>query len=141
MSPRGPGIDDDLVNLGLILIAAVGLIAAVLRLAGTVAAWLTTAEQPDSGLEAGFRVLRHPADPGSALRADGLSAWTYWLVLTLLVAAVVVCALVLWRRVGAIRHRLPAIRVGWWVSPPGVTCERQRRRRRCCSAGGRCAPH
>ena len=43
MNPRGQGVDDDLVNLGLILIAAVGVIAAILRLAGSVAAWISGA--------------------------------------------------------------------------------------------------
>ena len=38
MNPRGQGLDDDLVNLGLVLIAAVVVIAAILRLAGSAAA-------------------------------------------------------------------------------------------------------
>ena len=104
MNPRGPGIDDDLVNLGLILIAAAGIIAAILRLAGSVAAWLSGTSPPSGGWEAGFRVLARPSDPGSALAADGLEAWVYWLVLVLMVAAVAVSVLVLWRRIGSIRH-------------------------------------
>ena len=92
MNPRGQGVDDDLVNLGLILIAAVGVIAAILRLAGIVAAWLSGAAQPSGGWEAGFRVLSHPGDPATALGADGLAAWVYWLVLVLMVAAVVASA-------------------------------------------------
>ncbi len=72
MNPRGQGVDDDLVNLGLILIAAVGLISATLRLAGSVAAWLSNAQQPHGGWGAGFRVLRHPAHPASSLGAEGL---------------------------------------------------------------------
>ncbi len=104
MNPRGQGVDDDLVNLGLILISAVGLLAAILRLAGSIAAWLSGIEQPRGGWEGGFRVLRHPADPGYALGAEGLSVWVYWLILTLLVAAVIACALVLWRRIGSMRH-------------------------------------
>ncbi|CUR58153.1 putative membrane protein [metagenome] len=104
MNPRGPGVDDDLVNLGLILIAAVGFIAAILRLAGSVAAWLSGAEHPNGGWEAGFRVLRTPGDPASALDAPGLAAWMYWLVLVLMVAAVVALVLVVWRRIGTIKH-------------------------------------
>ena len=100
MNPRGQGVDDDLVNLGLILISAVGAIAAILRLAGTVAAWMTGASQPSGGWEAGFRVLRRPGDPATALGADGLAAWAYWLVLSLLVAGVVASTLSLWRRIG-----------------------------------------
>ena len=87
MNPRGPGVDDDLVNLGLILIAAVGVIAAILRLAGSVAAWISGAPHTTGGWDAGFRVLSHPGDPASALGSEGLAAWVYWLVLVLMVAA------------------------------------------------------
>ena len=104
MTPRGHGVDDDLVNLGLILVAAVGLIAAILRLAGSVAAWLSGAEQPNGGWEAGFRVLRTPSDPASALDAPDVAAWMYWLVLVLIVGGVVACALVVWRHIGTIKH-------------------------------------
>ncbi len=106
MNPRGQGVDDDLVNLGLILIAAVGVLAAVLRLAGSVAAWASGAGQPTGGWEAGFRVLAHPADPGSALGSDGLSAWAYWLALVVLIATAVAGALVVWRRIGSIKDAL-----------------------------------
>ncbi len=106
MNPRGgQGVDDDLVNLGLILITAVGVLAAVLRVAGSVAAWVSGAGQPTGGWDAGFRVLADPADPGSALGSAGLAAWVYWLVLVSLVATVVAGTLVLWRRIGSIKHR------------------------------------
>lgn len=105
MNPRGQGVDDDLVNLGLVLIAAVGVIAAILRLAGSVAAWLSGASQPSGGWEAGFRVLTDPGNPARALGADGVAAWVYWLALTVMVAAVAASALVLWRRIGSIRHQ------------------------------------
>jgi type IV secretion system protein VirD4 len=105
MNPRGQGVDDDLVNLGLVLIAAVGVLAAILRLAGSVAAFVSGAAQPTGGWEAGFRVLSRPDDPASALGADGLAAWVYWLVLILMVAGVVAAALVLWRRIGSMRHK------------------------------------
>ena len=104
MNPRGPGVDDDLVNLGLGLIAAVGVIAAILRLAGSVAAWLSGTQQPTEGWEAGFRLLSRPGDPGAALGADGLTSWVYWLVLALMMTSAIAAALVLWRRIGAIRH-------------------------------------
>jgi type IV secretion system protein VirD4 len=105
MNPRGQGVDDDLVNLGLILIAAVGVIAAILRLAGSVAAFVSGSSQPRGGWEAGFRVLSRPGDPASALGADGLAAWVYWLVLVLMVAGVVAATLLLWRRIGAMKHK------------------------------------
>src|SRR3546814_19907137 len=90
-------VDDTLVNLALIAIAGLGLAAAVLPLAGTVAAWVIGAEQPDPGWSAGFRVLGHPSDPGRAPGAQ-LSARSYRLVLVLMPALRAPLAIVLWRR-------------------------------------------
>ena len=72
---------------------------------GSAAAWLTGVGQPEGGLEAGFRVLTDPGDPAAALDSPGLAAWAYWLVLTLMTSAVVMCALVLWRRIGTLKHK------------------------------------
>lgn len=105
MKPQGQGVDDDLVNLGLILLAAAGLLAAILRLAGSFAAWLSGANQPTGGWETGLRVLSHPIDPAKELGSADLTAWVYWLVLALMVAGVVACALMLWRLVGSIKHK------------------------------------
>jgi type IV secretion system protein VirD4 len=63
VNPRTHGVDGDLVNLGLILVTAAGLLATFLRLAGTVAAWLSGAAQPTNGWESGFRVLNQPGQP------------------------------------------------------------------------------
>src|SRR3954447_14866062 len=104
MNPRGQGVDDELVNLILILIATATVLATILRLAGAVAAWLTGAAQPTLGWAAGFRVLNRPGDPAGALRAQGLVPWVYWLVLVLMAAAVGASALLLWRRIGALKH-------------------------------------
>ena len=105
MNPRGQGVDDDLVNLGLIVIAVVGLVAAILRLAGSAAAWMSGARQPTGGWESGFRVLSHPGHPAEALGSTGLSPCAYWLVLSLMVAAVVALAFVAWRRIGSMKHK------------------------------------
>lgn len=105
MIPRSQGVDDDLVNIGLILVAAGGLIAAIMRLAGSLAAWLSGAEQPRSGWEAGVRVLSQPTDPASALGSADLAAWAYWLVLVLILAAIGACVSLVWRRVGVMLHR------------------------------------
>ncbi len=105
MNTRGRGVDDDLVNVGLMLLAALALVTALLGLAGGVAAWLTGAEQPTGGWQAGLRVLTHPGDPASALGSEDLPAWAYWLVLVLMVTAIVACALVLWWGIGAINHQ------------------------------------
>lgn len=108
MNPRGQGIDDDLVNLGLMLIAVAGAIAGLLRLAGSVAAWLSGAAQPVRGWESGFRVLGEPDDPAAALGADGMVAWVYWLVLALMVVTLAGATVAVWRGVANIRHRTKA---------------------------------
>jgi type IV secretion system protein VirD4 len=105
MIPRSQGVDDGLVNLGLILVAAGGSVSAIMRLAGSLAAWLSGAEQPRGGWEAGVRVLSQPTDPASALGSADLAAWAYWLVLVLMLAAIAACVSLLWRHVDAIRHR------------------------------------
>lgn len=116
MNPRGQSVDNDLVNLGLIGIAALGCLAAALRLAGTVTAWATGADLPRYGWTSGLRVLADPEQPGKALGAPGMSPWLYWLVVALMLAVVVCAALVVWRRVSGWRehtardpHRLAGI--------------------------------
>ncbi len=105
MNSAGRSVDDELVNLGLVLIAAVGVLAGLLRLAGTVAAWLAGGTQPSGGLEAGFRVLVSPGDPAGALRAPGLPAIIYWLVLAVLVGLVSLVAYGVWRTIAGVKHR------------------------------------
>ncbi|MFC0582329.1 type IV secretory system conjugative DNA transfer family protein [Micrococcoides hystricis] len=78
-------MSDGLANLGIgLLIAAAGL-AAILRVAGTVAAVLTGTPQPQAGITAGLTVLLNPADPAAALEADGLNSIAYWITTTLLI--------------------------------------------------------
>jgi type IV secretion system protein VirD4 len=104
MNPRGQSVDNDLVNLGLIGIAALGCLAAALRLAGTVTALATGADLPRYGWASGLRVLADPERPGRALGTPGMSPWLYWLVVALMVAGVVCAALVVWRRVSGWRE-------------------------------------
>lgn len=104
MNPRGRPVDDGLVNLALFALAVLGLVAAVLRLAGTVAAWVSGADRPRSGWHGGLGVLTDPAAPGEALDAGGLTAWAYWSVVVAMLA-VVVASVVVWQRLGAVRQR------------------------------------
>ena len=105
MNPHGRSVDDELVNLGLILIASVGALAGVLWAAGAVAGWLSGAGLPANGLEGGFRVLANPGNPARALDAPGLSAILYWLVLATLAALLAVAVWIGWRLVAGTRHR------------------------------------
>ncbi len=80
---------DSLVNLGLMILVAGIAFLAVLRLAGSVAAWLTGMPQPSSGIAAGIGVLAAPLDPGAALGAAGLHPAAYWSCVAVLLAVVV----------------------------------------------------
>jgi type IV secretion system protein VirD4 len=86
MNPGGRGVDDELVDIGLVLVLGLSALAVVLRLAGTVAAWATFSASPTGRAEAGVRVLADPADPAGALGADGLNPIAYWFVVALMLA-------------------------------------------------------
>ena len=105
MNPHGRSVDDELVNLGLILIASVGVLAGVLWATGAVAGWLSGAGLPPSGLEGGFQVLADPGNPARALDAPGLSAILYWLVLAALAALLAVAVWCSWRLIAGTRHK------------------------------------
>nr|WP_286268501.1 TraM recognition domain-containing protein [Brooklawnia sp. SH051] len=68
------------------MIGLIGLfaLALLLRAAGSVAAFLTGTTQPAAGPAAGVGVLFNPADPATALDADGLNAVVYWIVAAVL---------------------------------------------------------
>lgn len=74
------GMGDELTNAALIGLIDMFGIALVLRAAASVTAFLTGLPQPDTGPAAGLGVLFNPADPATALGADGLSPVLYWLV-------------------------------------------------------------
>ncbi len=105
MNTRGRAVDDELVNLGLLLIAAVGALAAILWLAGAVAAWLCGAGLPEGGLEGGFRVLADPGDPAVALGAPGVSSVVYWVVLVCLASLLGVAVWFGWSLFNGARHK------------------------------------
>lgn len=88
---RGPG--DELTNVLMIGLFALCGIAAVLRGAGSIAAFLTDVEQPTVGFAGGVNVLFDPVHPAAALGAPRLHTGLYWVVaaflLGLLATAVV----------------------------------------------------
>ncbi len=97
-TPRqGGALGDELANLGIIALIATAVLAVILRVAGTIAAWVTGIAQPAGGIEAGLGVLLHPADPGSPLGADGLNAVVYWVVAGLLIVGVGAAGWWVWR--------------------------------------------
>ncbi|MFT4082111.1 MAG: TraM recognition domain-containing protein [Nocardioides sp.] len=96
--PRGP-LGDELTNLGLGALAAAVVLAAVLRGAGSVAAWLTGLRQPAGGIAAGLGVLAHPTRPAIPLDAPGLNPVVYWLTATVLILAGTALVWWVWRLV------------------------------------------
>ena len=102
MNQRQTGsMGDELTNAALMgLVGTLG-IALVLRAAGSVTAFLTGAPQPEAGPAAGLAVLFNPADPASALRADGLNPIAYWLVSVGLLGGLAVGIVWVW---GMLRH-------------------------------------
>ncbi len=97
-SPRP--VNDHLVNVGLAILAAAVASTGILRLAGTIAAFLSGTPAPAKGFASAIGVLASPLDPGRALGATGLSPFVYWPVALLMFAAVCVpaVALVAWWR-------------------------------------------
>ncbi len=87
-TPRPAGsLGDELTNLGIGLLIGAAILAAILRGAGSVAAWITGAGQPTGGVEAGLGVLLEPGDPAAPLGAPGLSALAYWITASVLILA------------------------------------------------------
>lgn len=85
---------DELTNILLGGVGAALGLALILRVAGTVAAFLSGLPQPASGLTGGVAVFFDPGNPGAELGVPGLSPVVYWIVTALLLAVVI--AVVLW---------------------------------------------
>ena len=98
--PTPRSVNDQLLNLGLAALAGGIVLIAALRVAGSIAAWVSASPQPVGGPTTGLGVLANPLDPGAALGAPGLNAILYWTVAVIIIAApsgVVVWAVIRWR--------------------------------------------
>lgn len=92
---------DELTNM--LMAALIGLFGQtlILRVAGSIAAFLTGAAPPSAGIAVGVGVLTRPGNPGAALGTDGLNAIAYWVVAAVLLlgsAALGAWLWMLWRR-------------------------------------------
>ncbi len=97
-TPRPSGsLGDELSNLGIGVLISAAILAAILRGAGSVAAWITGTPQPAGGVEAGLGVLLNPGDPATALDAPGLSVVVYWITATVLILAAGTAGWWVWR--------------------------------------------
>ena len=107
---------DELTNAALIGLIGMFGIALILRAAGSVTAFLTGLPQPDAGPAAGLGVLFNPADPATALSAEGLNPVLYWLVSAVMLGGLAAFAVWLWivlrhhtRKTETDPHRLAGI--------------------------------
>lgn len=98
-------VEDDLVNYALAGLGFLFGLMALLRVAGTIAAYVSGAGGPRAGLIAGLTALTHPNEPAHALQAPGLSPVAYWLTVALMVAAISAVTLVAISWVRTTRHR------------------------------------
>ncbi|WP_336629848.1 MULTISPECIES: TraM recognition domain-containing protein [unclassified Microbacterium] len=94
-------LGDELTNAALVLLATLGVIAVLLRAAGSIAAFILGTPQPTAGLGAGARVLLRPGDPADTLNAPGLNPVVYWLIAGVLILGAGAAA---WRVWVLLRH-------------------------------------
>ncbi|MBX3086872.1 MAG: type IV secretory system conjugative DNA transfer family protein [Cryobacterium sp.] len=100
------GLGDELTNALMIGLFALFGIAAVLRGAGSIAAFLSGAEQSEVGFAGGVNVLFNPADPAAALESPSLNAVLYWVVATFMLGALATTSVWVWIRLR--RHSVAA---------------------------------
>ncbi|MBT2483126.1 MULTISPECIES: type IV secretory system conjugative DNA transfer family protein [unclassified Microbacterium] len=91
-------MSDELTNAALIGLVGMFGVALILRASGSVAAFVTGTPQPAAGPASGLGVLFNPADPATALDADGLSPVVYWITTGLLLAALATAGIWAWGR-------------------------------------------
>ncbi|KJL26401.1 hypothetical protein RN50_00281 [Microbacterium foliorum] len=79
--------NDLFINLALGSLSTAAVFAGVLRVAGSVATFLTGLPEPSEGFTSGISVLATPEDPGAALGAEGLNPFAYWAIVALFLGA------------------------------------------------------
>ncbi len=98
--PRpGGALGDEMSNLGIGLLIGAAILAGILRIAGSIAAWITGVDQPAGSLDAGLGAILHPADPALALGAPGLNPVAYWATAGVLIAAAGVAGWWVWHAI------------------------------------------
>ena len=117
MTQRQTGsMGDELTNAALIGLIGIFCVGLVLRASGTITAFLTGTPHPAAGAAGGIAVLFNPADPATALGADGLDPVIYWLVSAGLLGGLTATAVWVWtllrrqtRKAEADPHRLAGV--------------------------------
>ena len=94
------------INLALGAIVTAACFAGLLRVAGSVTAFLTGLPQPTGGVSSGIAVLARPLDPGAALGTAGLNPFLYWLIVAVFLAALTMAGFFVVRAVLRSRGRV-----------------------------------
>jgi type IV secretory pathway TraG/TraD family ATPase VirD4 len=95
---QGGSVGDELTNAALIGLVGIFGVALILRVAGSVAAFLSGTPQPASGPASGLAVLANPGDPAIALGAHNLSPIMYWSTTAILFATLATTETWVWVR-------------------------------------------
>ncbi|MGY0541373.1 type IV secretory system conjugative DNA transfer family protein [Nocardioides sp. YJ-D4] len=104
MNPSPRPVDDELVNVGLVVVLGGAVVLGLLRLAGSIAARITGTARPRHGLDGALGVIADPPDPGAALGSPGLSPIAYWLVVATLFTFVAAIGWPTWQALGHVRE-------------------------------------
>lgn len=98
--------NDVFINLALgALIAAAGF-TGLLRVAGSVTAFLTGLPEPAGGFTSGLAVLSTPTDPGAALGAEGLNPLLYWVIVAVFLAVLGTAGFFVFRAIHRSKQKL-----------------------------------
>ncbi|WP_308465237.1 type IV secretory system conjugative DNA transfer family protein [Rathayibacter soli] len=124
-SPRPA--NDIAANFGIGFIVGVVLFGGLLRLAGTIAAFLTGLPQPQGNLSSGIRVLANPGNPGEALNAGVLNPIVYWAVAVGLLTILCATGWSVWRAVARSRSRVDPFRLAGVATAGEVAASASRR--------------
>lgn len=108
--------NDAFINLVLgALVAAAGF-AGLLRLAGSVTAFITGLPEPTAGIASGIGVLANPGQPGSALGAEELNPILYWFVVTVFFGILGTAGFFAWRAIHRARSKIDPHRLAGTAS-------------------------
>jgi len=98
--------NDLFINLVLGLLVAAAAFTGLLRVAGSVAAFLTGFPEPSGGFTSAVGVLASPADPGAPLGAEGLNPFVYWTVVAVFVCVLGAAGFFVWRAISQARSKI-----------------------------------
>ena len=97
--------NDLFINLALGTLVAAACFTGLLRVAGSVAAFLSGLPEPTAGFTSGVGVLATPTDPGRALGSDGLNPILYWVIVTVFFGVLGTAGFFVWRAISQSRSK------------------------------------